>query len=87
VKDPSEVVKVQQKVEVTVMEVDLDRKRIALSMRKGAVAGQKPAESRTGPVAARPEQPAAAPRPTPKPAAKPAGEGWFSAALKEAKKK
>ena len=33
VKDPAEVVKVQQKVMVTVMEVDLPRKRIALSMR------------------------------------------------------
>ncbi len=33
VKDASEVLKVQQKVQVTVMEVDLDRKRIALSMR------------------------------------------------------
>jgi protein Tex len=34
VKDPSEVVKVHQKVEVTVLEVDLPRNRIALSMRK-----------------------------------------------------
>ena len=33
VKDASEVVKVQQKVQVTVIEVDLDRKRIALSMK------------------------------------------------------
>jgi len=33
VKDASEVLKVQQHVQVTVMEVDLDRKRIALSMR------------------------------------------------------
>ena len=35
VKDPADVVKVQQKVEVTVLEVDLERKRIGLSMRKG----------------------------------------------------
>ena len=34
VKDPNEVVKVQQRVEVTVLEVDLPRKRIALSMRR-----------------------------------------------------
>ncbi len=34
VKDPAEVVKVQQKVMVTVLEVDLPRKRIALSMRE-----------------------------------------------------
>jgi uncharacterized protein len=35
VKDPAEVVKVQQKVTVTVLEVDLPRKRISLSMRSG----------------------------------------------------
>lgn len=34
VKDPSDVVKVAQKVKVTVVEVDLERKRIALSMKK-----------------------------------------------------
>ena len=33
VKDPAEVVKVQQRVMVTVLEVDLPRKRIALSMK------------------------------------------------------
>ena len=33
VKDPAEVVKVQQKVMVTVTEIDLPRKRIALSMK------------------------------------------------------
>jgi uncharacterized protein len=36
VNDPSEIVKVQQKVTVTVMEIDLPRKRISLSMREGA---------------------------------------------------
>ena len=89
VKDANEVVKVQQRVEVTVVEIDLDRKRIALSMRKGAVGGQKPAEGRTGPAAAssaRPQPQASATRPAPKPAGKPAGEGWFSAALKDAGK-
>jgi len=34
VKDPAHVVKVNQKVTVTVLEVDLDRKRIALSMKQ-----------------------------------------------------
>ncbi len=34
VKDPAEIVKVQQKVTVTVLDVDLDRKRISLSMRQ-----------------------------------------------------
>lgn len=33
IKDPAEVVKVSQKVEVTVLEVDLGRKRISLSMK------------------------------------------------------
>jgi uncharacterized protein len=36
VRDPNEVVKVSQKVKVTVMEIDLDRNRIALSMKKQA---------------------------------------------------
>ncbi|HII06829.1 MAG TPA: RNA-binding transcriptional accessory protein [Methanotrichaceae archaeon] len=34
VRNPAEVVRVHQKVEVTVLEVDLDRKRISLSMRE-----------------------------------------------------
>jgi protein Tex len=42
VRDPNEVVRVRQQVEVTVLEVDLARKRIALSMRRDAApAGQK----------------------------------------------
>ena len=36
VRDPAEVVRVQQKVEVTVLEIDLPRRRIALSMKKNA---------------------------------------------------
>jgi protein Tex len=46
VKDPADVVKVQQKVMVTVLEVDIDRKRISLSMRSGAkpAAAAAPAE-------------------------------------------
>ncbi len=35
VKDPADIVKVQQKVTVTVLEVDADRKRISLSMKTG----------------------------------------------------
>ena len=37
VKSPAEVVKVQQKVTVTVLEVDAKRKRIALSLKKQPV--------------------------------------------------
>ena len=36
ISDATEVVKVQQKVEVTVLEVDIARKRIALSMKDDA---------------------------------------------------
>ena len=45
VKDPNEVVKVQQRVQVIVLEVDLPRKRIALSMKAqpGEQAAPKPA--------------------------------------------
>jgi uncharacterized protein len=43
VKDPAHVVKVNQKVTVTVLEVDLDRRRIALSMKpKQAQEAKKP---------------------------------------------
>jgi len=44
IKNPAEVLKVAQKVEVTVVEVDLARKRIQLSMKEAGVkpAGSKP---------------------------------------------
>ncbi len=42
VKDPQEAVKVNQKVEVTVLEVDTARKRIALSLRSEPGAPRKP---------------------------------------------
>lgn len=42
ISDPSEVVKVQQKVQVTVLEVDEARKRISLSMKGDAGAVMKP---------------------------------------------
>lgn len=52
VKDPSEVVKVGQKIRVTVTEVDLERKRIALSMRANPQIGAAK-EGRTSPGANR----------------------------------
>jgi protein Tex len=55
VKDPSEVVKVQQRVSVTVLEVDVARKRIALSMRKNPAVGNA-REPRTSPAAPRDEK-------------------------------
>jgi uncharacterized protein len=45
VKNPVDVVKVHQKVIVTVMEVDLKRKRIALSMKSKPESVQQTAES------------------------------------------
>jgi uncharacterized protein len=36
VKNPADIVKVQQKIKVTVLEVDLDRNRISLSMKSPA---------------------------------------------------
>jgi uncharacterized protein len=43
IKDPKEVVTVQQKVKVTVVEVDVPRKRIGLSMKSNPFADQVPA--------------------------------------------
>jgi len=42
VKDPNEVVKVHQKVTVTVLEVDLAKQRISLSMKDPSKTGRKP---------------------------------------------
>jgi protein Tex len=42
VRDPSEVVKVGDKIQVRVLEVDLDRKRISLTAKKGVPAGTTP---------------------------------------------
>lgn len=53
INDPSEVVKVQQKVTVTVLEVDRERNRIGLSMRTGPrekpERGEKPSAAATAP--------------------------------------
>jgi uncharacterized protein len=58
VKNPAEVVKVQQKVEVTVLEVDLPRSRIALSLRKkrDARPEKKAFEKPSRPMTAAPEK-------------------------------
>lgn len=51
VKDPAEVVTVQQKVEVTVLEVDVNRKRISLSMKADpfAAPGNEPSPKKRKP--------------------------------------
>ena len=74
VKDPSEVVKVAQKVYVTVTEVDLERKRIALSMKAKPEIGVS-RESRSAPAAPRPSGPK--PRPNgPRPGFNPSAGSW-----------
>lgn len=51
IKDPNQVIAVQQKVKVTVVEVDVPRKRIALSMKSDPFGGgqTKPAEQKSTP--------------------------------------
>ena len=80
VKDPAEVVKVQQKVSVTVMEVDMQRKRIALSMKAAPELDRSPS-SRTEP--SRPAQR----KPKPDQPLNPisGGDDWFSQALSKGK--
>jgi uncharacterized protein len=78
IKDPSEVVKVHQKVMVTVVEVDLPRKRIALSM-KAAPATVAAAGAKTQPGPARPAGI------KPKPPARPQAVDWFTEALNKSK--
>jgi len=59
VKDPNEVVKVGDKLSVRVLEVDLVRKRIALSAKRGSdaqVGGASGARPASGPGGGRPEQ-------------------------------
>ena len=81
VKDPSDIVKVQQKVKVTVMEVDLDRKRIGLSMRKNP---EQSAKRFGSDRALQRDRPRGQSR---KPTSKPAQGGWFGSALEQAKRK
>ena len=85
VKDPSEVLKVQQKVMVTVTDIDLPRKRIALSMKAApVVGGAQAAPGKSSPGGAGP-----GPRPSnaPRPAAQPAKVDWFSEALQKGQRK
>ena len=78
VKDPSEVVKVAQRVTVTVTEVDLPRKRIALSLKAAPHIGPGVTGARTSPAAPRPSGPGGPHSSQP---AKPAPVDWFTAAL------
>jgi len=84
VKDASEVVKVSQHVSVTVTEVDLARKRIALSMRSRPEIGARPAMGGTGSQPRTGGGSGASPRSSSSPAPRPAQSlngDWFSSAL------
>ncbi len=86
VSNPTEVVKVQQKVQVTVTEVDIDRKRIALSMRANPDIGGSQKTStgkRTSPNKPRQQQNSG--RRTDRNSA-PTND-WFSSAMDAANKK
>ncbi|WP_334148816.1 Tex family protein [Hyphomicrobium sp.] len=87
VKDPREVVKVGDVVRVRVKEVDVERKRIGLTMRSGAIE-----RSASGGPSSRPQGAAAshAPRsaaPPPRRPAAPAGESALAAALRRAQER
>jgi len=78
VKDHAEVVKVHQKVMVTVVEVDLPRKRIALSMK----AVPPPAAGTGAKTQPGPARPAGV---KPRPPARPQPVDWFTEALNKSK--
>ena len=86
VKDPREVVKVGDVVNVRVKEVDVERKRIGLTMRSGAID-----RDASPPAGARPQSgPSSQSRnfaPPPKKAAEPAGESALAAALRRAQER
>jgi uncharacterized protein len=85
VKNPSEVVKVQQKVMVTVMSVDLERGRIALSLKTKPGAARQSQSSDAAPGPARSAKPASgksAKQPPAQDRRGGQGGGWFSDLLK-----
>ena len=80
VADPTDVVKVQQKVIVTVLEVDKERHRISLSMRQDPQAAKQPsapAEKRPAP-----QKPSVPPRRE----VRPRPPNWFLYALEKAER-
>jgi len=87
VKEPSAVVKPGQKVMVTVVEVDLPRKRIALSMRSRPEIGPRPGAGAAGrPVTGPGQLRSNGPAPRPAQSAPQSLNGdWFTAALNKKK--
>ncbi len=89
VKEPAAVVKPGQKVMVTVTEIDLARKRIALSMRSKPELGARPGNTATGKPVTGPGQLRSGHGPRPAPVAPAAPQSlngdWFTAALNKKK--
>ncbi|MGB0582132.1 MAG: Tex family protein, partial [Limisphaerales bacterium] len=85
VQDPAEVVKVQQKVMVTVMEVDIDRKRIGLSMLTNpelpSERGQSPRRAQSRPSSRSQQRPAKKQEPVS------VTNDWFSQAMAKAEER
>jgi uncharacterized protein len=82
VKDPREVVKAGDVVKVRVKEVDVARKRIALTMKSGAIdrpAGPRPSASPSGPRSAS--------APPPRVPSRPPAESALAAALRRAQER
>jgi uncharacterized protein len=82
VKDPREVVKAGDVVKVRVKEVDVARKRIALTMKSGAIdrlAGPRPSASPSGPRSAS--------APPPRAPSQPPAESALAAALRRAQER
>ena len=83
VRDPGEIVKVGQKVQVTIMEIDLKRNRIGLSMKSNP--DFEPRQSRgSSPPGGNDRRPQ---RRDNRPQAAPVGNDWFTQAMGQAKKK
>ncbi|MFT4175981.1 MAG: Tex family protein [Luteolibacter sp.] len=83
VRDASEVVKVGQKVQVTVMEVDLKRNRIALSMKSKPEMETRrasPGDRSSSPVSSRPQR-------SGNPSSAAPNNDWFSQAMQNAKRR
>jgi len=82
VKDPREVVKAGDVVHVRVKDVDVERKRIALTMKSGAIDTSAPRTGQASPAGLRSASRAAAPPPRNN---EPAGESALAAALRKAR--
>jgi len=93
VKDPREVVKVGDVVRVRVKEVDVERKRIGLTMRSGAIersssnAIERGASGGSRPQGATASHASRSAAPPPRKPAEPAGESALAAALRRAQER